>query len=75
MVESAGIKGGDGAPEAEGNGMAAGVVTILWASGARCGEGRPFATFSFSRCTFGVCFLWKRRKLTKRIRRGFTTDG
>lgn len=74
VVGSAGMKGGDGGQEAEGSGTGAGVIVILWVSGARRGEGRPFATFSFSKMQLLACVL-KRRKLTERIRRGFTADG
>lgn len=57
VVGSAGIKGGEGAREAEGGGAGAGVVVVLCVSGASRGEGRPFCDPFFSvYMLFGVCF-------------------
>lgn len=63
VVGSAGIKGGEGAREAEGGGAGAGVVVVLWVSGARRGEGRPFCDPFFQY----ICFLVCRRRETHRV--------
>lgn len=66
VVGSAGIKGGEGARDAEGGGAGAGVVVVLCVSGASRGEGRPFCDpFFFSLYAFW-CLLLKRRRETHR---------